>query len=60
MNELSIREINSINYSISRIFYENQLEMTSPECDDDLRNDLITMNEQLNSVHKKLNNGEIL
>ena len=54
--ELTNREINSLNYSITRIFYENQQEMTSKDCDDELRNDLITMNQQLNSVHKKFNN----
>ena len=61
MNELSIREINSISYSLSRIYEENLSEIKSlSEEDEELKNDLETMNNQILSSYQKLNNQSLI
>jgi peptidoglycan hydrolase CwlO-like protein len=61
MNELSIREINSISYSLSRIYDENLSEIKSlSEEDEELKNDLETMNNQILSSYQKLNNQSLI
>lgn len=53
---LSNKEINSLNYSISRIFYENQEEIKSLKKSDEMRKDLEEMNSQLSSLYEKFTN----
>ena len=59
---LSNQELNSLNYSLSRIYYEEmeELKSLSENDDSDFKETLISLTNQIRNLYSKFTDGEIL